>query len=85
MSEIKENVIEWITGADRITGTFTQKRFINRVKRMAEKYPEAVEIIAENNDGSICVHLPLKALHLTIYTSNSTGFPRVDDSEDGED
>lgn len=53
MSEIKENVIEWYTGQDRITVSFSQKKFVNRIKNMTKKYPSCVEIIAENEDGSI--------------------------------
>ena len=78
MADIKENVIEWITGDNRVTVSLTQKRFINRVKR-------AVEIVAENADGSICAHLPLKALHLTIYAPNMAGFAGVDEDDDGEE
>ena len=85
MAEIKENVIEWITGDKRVTVSLTQKRFINRVKMLAEKYPEDVEIVAENRDGTICAHLPLKALHLTIYAPNTGGFAKVDEEEEEED
>ena len=85
MADIKENVIEWITGDNRVTVSLTQKRFINRVKRLAEKHGEAVEIVAENADGSICARLPLKALHLTIYAPGTAGFARVDEYDDGEE
>jgi len=85
MAEIKENVIEWITGDKRVTVSLTQKRFINRVKMLAEKYPEDVDIVAENTDGSLCAHLPLRALHLTIYAPNTSGFARVDEEDEEED
>lgn len=85
MAEIRENVIEWITGDNRITVSLTQKRFINRVKMLAEKHPELVDIVAENRDGSLCAHLPLKALHLTIYAPNTGGFAKVDEEEEEED
>ena len=85
MAEIKENVIEWITNDNRITVSLTQKRFINRVKMLAEKHPELVDIVAENRDGSLCAHLPLKALHLTIYAPNTGGFAKVDEEEEEED
>lgn len=85
MAEIKENVIEWITGDKRVTVSLTQKRFINRVKMLAEKHPELVDIVAENRDGSLCAHLPLKALHLFIYASKTGGFSGVDDIPEEED
>ena len=85
MAEIKENVIEWITNDKTITVSLTQKRFINRVKMLAEKHPNLVEIVAENDDGSLCAHLPLRALHLTIYAPNTSGFARVDEEDEEED
>ena len=85
MAEIKENVIEWITGDKTVTVSLTQKRFINRVKMLAEKHPELVEIVAENRDGSLCAHLPLRALHLFIYAPNTGGFAKVDEEEEEED
>ena len=85
MAEIKENVIEWITNDKTITVSLTQKRYINRVKMLAEKHPEDVEIVAENADGSLCAHLPLKALHLFIYASKTGSFPGVDDISEEED
>ena len=85
MAEIKENVIEWITNDKTITVSLTQKRYINRVKMLAEKHPEDVEIVAENADGSLCAHLPLRALHLTIYAPNTSGFARVDEEDEEED
>ncbi len=85
MAEIKENVIEWITGDKTVTVALTQKRYINRVKMLAEKHPNLVEIVAENADGSLCAHLPLKALHLFIYGANTGGFPVVDEEDEEED
>ena len=69
MLEVKENVIEWITGEDTITCTFTQKKYINKVRKLAEKQPCLVSILKENRDGSILCHLPLKALKLGLKTS----------------
>lgn len=54
-----ENVIEWIKDQDRATLTFSQRRTITKVKRLAERYPEECQIVAENQDGSICAHVPV--------------------------
>lgn len=35
IGDMKENAIEWITGDDTVTATFTQKKFINRIRRMS--------------------------------------------------
>jgi hypothetical protein len=68
-----------------ITVSLTQKRYINRVKMLAEKHPNLVEIVAENDDGSLCAHLPIKALHLFIYASKTGGFSGVDEEDEEED
>lgn len=59
MIETKENVIEWITGQERVTITLSQRRLITKIKALAEKYPDEVEISIENKDGSVVAHLPL--------------------------
>lgn len=72
-----ENVIEWITGQDYIACTFTQKKYINKVRKIAVQMPELVPIFHENKDGSIFCHLPLKALKalkLSIITRKGAGF-----------
>lgn len=65
---MNENVIEWITGDDVVAVALHQKKYINRVKRMALLQPENVKILRENPDGSIFAHLPLSALKLTLKT-----------------
>lgn len=61
---MKENNIEWLNGQQRVTVTLSQAKFINKVKRLAEQR-EDVEIVAENKDGSICAHLPLKFIKIS--------------------
>ena len=41
MSEFQENNIEWLTGQDKATVSFSQKKYVNRIKRMAKNihYP----------------------------------------------
>lgn len=84
MDRLQENLIEWMTGSKIATVTFSQKKFVNRIKRMAEKHPETVDIVAENEDGSITAHIPVKALHLTVYAPKNNGFCVDDDIEEGE-
>lgn len=79
----KENCIEWLTGDDTITVTLTQRRLISRVKKMATMH-ENVSIEAENADGSIVAHLPIKALHLTIYPPRMGTFTGVSDESEEE-
>lgn len=76
MDDIKENVIEWITGDDHIACTFTQKKYITKVRKIALQMPELVPVFHENKDGSIFCHLPLKALKLSIITRKGAGFAK---------
>ena len=62
----QENVIEWLKNADVATVTFSQGRYITKIKKLAEKYPDKVQITAENKDGSIVAHIPVKAIKINI-------------------
>lgn len=82
IGDMKENAIEWITGDDTVTATFTQKKFINRIRRMSQTHGELVKITHENADGSITCRFPLKAVHITIYNDKTGGFEGVQNDED---
>lgn len=58
-SDFKENGVEWLNGQAKVCFTFSQIRFINKVKELAQKYPDEVDIVAENLDGSVTGHMPL--------------------------
>ena len=53
-----DNVFEWYTGESVATVTFSQKKWVNKIKKYSEEYPEVV-IVAENEDGCICAHVPV--------------------------
>lgn len=61
---MRENAIEWITGASTVTATLTQPKLVNKIKRLAESDTN-VKLIQENSDGTILAHLPLKYLKLS--------------------
>lgn len=63
MDDPRENVIEWITGDDMIACTFTQKKYVNRVRTLISTGKIEGDF-RENADGSIFCHLPLSALKL---------------------
>lgn len=79
--DLKENVIEWYTGEDTVTATFSQKKFINRMRRMSQTHGKLVVITHENPDGSIVCKFPLKAIHITIYNTKTGGFEGVEEDE----
>ena len=67
MDRLTENLIEWITGSDTATVTFSQKKYINRVRKMLQKYPSMGEIVAENEDGSVTAHISLRMVHISVF------------------
>lgn len=58
MDDFKENVIEFLYNEKTATCTFTQGRYISRIKELAEKKPDKCIITAVNKDGSIVAHIP---------------------------
>lgn len=59
----QENAISFLKGSKTAIVTFTQGRFISKIYKLAEKYPDEVEIIAENknkegNVSSIVARIP---------------------------
>lgn len=59
-----ENTIEFTTGSKCVTVSLSQGRYKNRVKQLAKSHPEECEIVAENQDGSICAHIPVKWIRI---------------------
>ena len=62
--ENNENVIEWLTGQDEIAVTFTQQKYITKVRKLHAQSSELVPILVENKDGSIFAHLKIECLNL---------------------
>ena len=68
VKEMNENVIEFLKNEEMMTCTLCQGRFITKVRELAEKFPDEVEITVENADGSIVAHVPVRFLHLSYRT-----------------
>ena len=58
MKEIRDTIYEHMTGSDTITVTAEERKEINRLKKLNAKYPNQVEIVCENEDGSLLAHIP---------------------------
>lgn len=62
ISGTTENAIEFIKRSKRATVTFSQPRYISRIKKLAEKYPEECKIVSVDripDEGEIlCAHIP---------------------------
>ena len=66
-----ENVIEFERDAKLATVTFCQGRYVSRIKKLAEKYPDQVEITSEKK-GTIVAHIPVSAIKINISSREFT-------------
>lgn len=55
-----ENCIEFLSGERTATVSFTNRKHINRMKKLHEERHEEFKYFKENDDGSICAKIPLK-------------------------
>lgn len=53
-----ENVIEWINGDKEAAITASQKKLINRLKKLNEENPDEMVLIT-NQDGSVFAKVPV--------------------------
>ena len=60
-----EFCIEWVKGDDRAMVSFPNAtRMKTKVQKLHKEYPEDVQIVAENKDGSICAWIPVKWVNI---------------------
>ena len=60
-----ENVFEFIKNCDIMTVCVSQGRLISKITRLAELYPDEVQIVARNKNNSIVAHMPVSYLHIS--------------------
>ena len=60
-----ENCIEFIRNSPVATVALCQGKFVTKLKKLAEKYPEECIIVDENYDGSIVAHIPTKWIKIS--------------------
>lgn len=60
-----ENTIEWLKDDGTATLSLTQRRTITKIEKLAKQYPNECQIIARNNDGSICAHVPVSWIKIS--------------------
>ena len=56
--EFKETCITRIQDDDHIGVYTSERKYINKIYKLKEQYPDEVVILKENQDGSLCVNLP---------------------------
>ena len=66
-----ENCIEFLSGERSAVVSFTNRKHINRIKKLYEERKDDFKYFHENADGSICAKLPLK--WIKINSGSKTG------------
>ena len=64
MDKCIENCFEFLKGQKTCTATLSERRLINKMKKLSNNFPEYFEIVTENLDGSIVVHFPSKLISI---------------------
>lgn len=63
---MNEFAIEWIRGRDWAGVTAPSSSWLkNRILKLAERYPDEVKVLANNADGSIFAHVPVKYIKIS--------------------
>ena len=65
MNGCNENAIEFMTNGTKVTLTFSQGRYKSVIRKLAEKHPDDCQIIADNEDGSICAHVLVARIRIS--------------------
>ena len=65
-----ENCIEFLSGERSAVVSFTNKKHINRIKKLYEERKDDFKYFHENTDGSICAKLPLKWIKINSGSKN---------------
>lgn len=65
-----ENCIEFLSGERSAVVTFTNRKHINRIKKLYEERKDDFKYFHENTDGSICAKIPLKWIKLNPGSKN---------------
>ena len=65
MNRCNENAIEFMTNGTKATLTFSQGRYKSVIRKLAEKHPDDCQIVADNEDGSICAHVPVAWIRIS--------------------
>lgn len=63
---MNEFAIEWVKGAEYAGVTVPSGTALkSKLLRLAEEHPDDVKIMAENDDGSIFVHIPVRYIKIS--------------------
>lgn len=77
-----ENAIDFISGEHFITVSFTDRKMINRIKKIYAERKSEFKYFVENEDGSVCAKIPKKWLKLNPGAINDPSKPKRKMSEE---
>ena len=77
-----ENAIEQLTDERSATVTFTDRKMINRIKKIYEERKNEFKYFVENEDGSICAKLPKKWIKINPGSKPDPNKPKKQMSEE---
>lgn len=60
----QDNNIEFVKDSKRATCTFSQQRYVSKIRKLAAEYPDEVQIVAENKN-SIVAHIPVSYVKIS--------------------
>ena len=63
-----ENCIEFLSGERSAVVSFTNRKHINRIKKLYEERKDDFKYFHENTDGSICAKIPLKWIKINSWS-----------------
>lgn len=66
-TDLRENCIYWLDGDQFATVNFSQKKYRNRIKKMAEDHPDDVNIMSDT-DAALVAVIPVRAVKTSIVT-----------------
>ena len=58
MKRIIETSIDFVHGDDTIIISTARQAYITQIEKWQKQYPDYVNIIHKNDDGSLCVQVP---------------------------
>ena len=68
--DLRENCIYWLDGDQFATVNFSQKKYRNRIKKMADAYPYDVHIMSDT-EAALVATIPVRAVKTSIITRDS--------------
>lgn len=64
-NELRTSCIDFYDDESVATFSGAKKKLINKLRKYANQYPDEVQILHENDDGSILAKFPLSYLKIT--------------------